>query len=186
MIAPVDVTDVQLVTESLVLRGWSESDLRDLYEYASVEGVGENAGWDHHRSLEESRRILESFIQHKKTFAIQLKGSGKVIGSVGLEARDEDAGLNEDLRGREIGYVLSKDYWGRGLMTEAVTAVIRYCFQELNFDYLTCGHFDYNDRSRRVVEKCGFHFLKNVITNTARGVDEPGKLYVLYHSERKR
>jgi len=186
MIAPVDVTDVQLVTERLVLRGWSESDLRDLYEYASVEGVGENAGWDHHRSLEESRRILESFIQHKKTFAIQLKGSGKVIGSVGLEARDEDAGLNEDLRGREIGYVLSKDYWGRGLMTEAVTAVIRYCFQELNFDYLTCGHFDYNDRSRRVVEKCGFHFLKNVITNTARGVDEPGKLYVLYHSERKR
>ena len=64
---------------------------------------------------------------------------------------------------------------------EAVKAVIDYCFQELAFDYLTCGHFDRNDRSRRVVEKSGFRFLKKVVTPTARGVDEPGKMYVLYN-----
>ena len=67
------------------------------------------------------------------------------------------------------------------LMPEAVKAVIDYCFRELSFDYLTCGHFDCNDRSRRVVEKSGFRFLKKVVTSTARGVDEPGKLYVLYN-----
>lgn len=83
-----------------------------------------------------------------------------MIGSLGLEPRDEDAGLPKELQGREIGYVLSRDYWGRGLMPEAVKAVIDYCFQELSFDYLTCGHFDRNDRSRRVVEKSGFRFLK--------------------------
>ena len=104
-----------------------------------------------------------------------------MIGSLGLEPRDEDAGLPEEFQGREIGYVLSRDYWGRGLMPEAVKAVIDYCFQELSFDYLTCGHFDRNSRSRRVVEKCGFRFLKKVVTPTARGVDEPGKLYVLYN-----
>lgn len=98
-----------------------------------------------------------------------------MIGSLGLEPRDEDAGLPEELQGREIGYVLSRDYWGRGLMPEAVKAVIDYCFQELSFDYLTCGHFDRNDRSCRVVEKSGFRFLKNVVTPTARGVDEPGR-----------
>jgi ribosomal-protein-alanine N-acetyltransferase len=43
--------------------------------------------------------------------------------------------------GREIGYVLNKDYWGKGLMPEAVEAVIDYCFREINFDWLTCGHF---------------------------------------------
>ena len=104
-----------------------------------------------------------------------------MIGSLGLEPRDEDAGLPEELQGREIGYVLSRDYWGRGLMPEAVKAVIDYCFTEQSFDYLTCGHFDRNDRSRRVVEKCGFRFLKKVVTPTARGVDEPGKMYVLYN-----
>ncbi len=179
MNAPVDVTNIRIETDRLVLRAWRETDLADIYEYASVEGVGEMAGWNHHQSMEESQRILDFFISGKKTFALELKENGKVIGSLGLEPRDEDAGLPEELQGREIGYVLSRDYWGRGLMPEAVKAVIDYCFQELSFDYLTCGHFDRNDRSRRVVEKSGFRFLKNVVTPTARGVDEPGKMYNL-------
>ena len=176
MNAPVDVTNIRIETDRLILRAWRETDLADFYEYASVEGVGEMAGWNHHQSMEESRRILDFFISGKKTFALELKENGKVIGSLGLEPRDEDAGLPEELQGREIGYVLSRDYWGRGLMPEAVKAVIDYCFTEQSFDYLTCGHFDRNDRSRRVVEKSGFRLLKKVVTSTARGVDEPGKL----------
>lgn len=181
MNAPVDVTNICIETDRLILRAWKETDLNDLYTYASVEGVGEKAGWNHHQSVEESQSILSSFIKNRKTFALELKENGKVIGSLGLEPRDEDAGLDEKLRGREIGYVLSKDYWGRGLMPEAVNAVIDYCFVTLGFDYLTCGHFDHNDPSRRVVEKSGFRFLKNVVTPTVRGIDEPGKMYVLYN-----
>lgn len=111
MNAPVDVTNIRIETDRLVLRAWRETDLADFYEYASVEGVGEMAGWNHHQSMEESRRILGFFISGKKTFALELKENGKVIGSLGLEPRDEDAGLPEELPGREIGYVLSRDYW---------------------------------------------------------------------------
>ncbi|MBQ8835250.1 MAG: GNAT family N-acetyltransferase [Oscillospiraceae bacterium] len=186
MNAPIDVTDIRIETDRLILRAWKETDLHDFYEYASIEGVGEKAGWNHHQSPEESERILSSFIRHKKTFALELKENGKVIGSLGLEPRDEDAGLKEHLQGREVGYVLSKDYWGRGLMPEAVQAVIRYCFDVLNFDYLTCGHFDHNDRSRRVVEKCGFTYLKDVVTPTVRGIDEPGKMYVMYNPHKEK
>ena len=185
MNAPVDVTNVRIETDRLILRPWRELDLYDLYEYARVPGVGEKAGWNHHQSINESQHILGFFINGKKTFALELKANGKVIGSLGLEPRDEDVGLPEYLLGREIGYVLSRDYWGRGLMTEAVVAVIDYCFNKLYFDYLTCGHFDHNDRSRRVVEKCGFHFLKDVVTSTARGVDEPGKMYVLFNPHKE-
>ena len=71
-------------------------------------------------------------------------------------------------------------------MPEAVKAVIDYCFNVLDYDYLTCGHFDHNDRSRRVVEKCGCQYLKNVVTSTVRGVDEPGKMYVLYNPNKVR
>ena len=186
MNAPIDVTNICLETKRIILRPWRESDLHDLYEYACVPGVGEMAGWNHHQSPEESQRILTSFIRNKKTFALELKESKKVIGSVGIEPRDEDAGLPGVLQGREIGYVLSKDYWGQGLMTEAVMAVIDFCFTALKYDYLTCGHFNHNDRSRRVVEKCGFRYLKDVITNTARGVEEQGKLYVLYNPNKER
>ena len=108
-----------------------------------------------------------------------------MIGSLGLEPRDEDAGLSAELLGREIGYVLSRDYWGRGLMTEAVKAVITYCFDVLAYDYLTCGHFNHNDRSRRGVEKCGFKFLKDVITPTVRGIDESGKMYVMFNPRKE-
>ena len=181
MNGPVDVTSIRIETDRLILRAWQETDLYDFYEYASVDGVGEMAGWNHHQSLEESRRILGFFINGKKTLALELKENGKVIGSLGLEPRAEDTGLRDSLVGREIGYVLSKDYWGRGLMPEAVKAVIAYCFNTLKYDYVTCGHFDCNDRSRRVVEKCEFQFLKNEITSTVRGIDEPGKLYVLYN-----
>ena len=181
MNAPIDVTNVRIETERLLLRAWRESDALDLFEYASVDGTGEKAGWHHHQSLEESKRILDLFISEKKTLALELKENGKVIGSLGIEPRDEDAGLSPELQGREIGYVLSKDYWGRGFMPEAVNAIIDYCFQVMNYDYLTCGHFNHNDRSRRVVEKTGFRFLKDVVTHTVRGIDEQGKMYVLYN-----
>lgn len=179
MIAPVDVTNIRIETQRLILRAWKETDLEDFYEYASVDGVGQRCGWLPHESMEESKMILNLFIAEKKTFALELKENRKVIGSIGLEVRDADLEIDENLMGREIGYVLNKDYWGRGLMPEAVTAVIDYCFRELDFDWLTCGHFLWNDQSRRVVEKCGFRFVKEVIHHTRFGTEEPTKLYIL-------
>ena len=179
MVAPVDVTNIQIETDRLILRPWRESDLNDFYEYARVDGVGQMAGWLPHDSIETSKSILESFITHRKTFALELKESGKVIGSLGLESREEIDALEGF--GREIGYVLSKDYWGRGLMPEAVKAVIDYCFRELKFDFLACGHFVKNQQSRRVVEKCGFCFYKEVQHETRFGTVEPTKLYLLYN-----
>ena len=70
MIASVDVTDIRIETQRLILRPWQESDLQDFYEYASVPGVGEMAGWKHHSSLAESRMILDMFIRDQKTFAL--------------------------------------------------------------------------------------------------------------------
>ena len=179
MIAPVDVTNIRIETDRLILRPWQETDFYDFYEYAKVDGVGQRCGWLPHKDIEESRRILEMFMDEKKTFALELKENGKVIGSVGLEARDADLGIPEILKGREIGYVLNKDYWGRSLMPEAVKAVIDYCFKELDFDWLTCGHFVWNHQSRRVVEKCGFEFVKEVVHQTRFGTEEHTKLYLL-------
>ena len=184
MIAPVDVTDVRIETPRLILRPWQETDVDDFYEYARVDGVGQRCGWLPHENLEKSRIILQMFMEEKKTFALELKENGKVIGSIGLETRDADLGIPEDLMGREIGYVLNKDYWGRGLMPEAVKAVISYCFTELDFDWLTCGHFVWNDQSRRVVEKSGFRYVKDVVHTTRFGTEEPTKLYVLYNPKK--
>ena len=116
----IDISNTRIETPRLILRPWLDSDLEDFYAYASEEGVGEMAGWAHHQSLEESREILNLFMEGKHTFALELRENGHAIGSLGLEERDENLDLPEDLEGCEIGYVLSKAYWGRGLMPEAV------------------------------------------------------------------
>lgn len=60
---------------------------------------------------------------------------------------------------KEIGYVLSKAYWGNGYMPEAVNAIIAFCFKEYDLDAVTYGHFLHNTQSQRVIEKCGFTFV---------------------------
>ena len=181
MNAPVDITNIRIETPRLILRPWRQSDLADFYEYAGVDGVGQMAGWQPHESIQKSQMILDLFIREKKTFALELRENGKVIGSLGLEPREESHEIPEALMGREIGYVLSKDYWGRGLMPEAVKAVIDYCFTVLDFDYLTCGHFYRNNQSCRVIEKCGFSYLRDIDFEPRMGTVEPTRLYVLYN-----
>ena len=50
-------------TKRLILRSFKQTDLEDFYEYASVEGVGEMAGWKHHENIAESQSIMNSFIR---------------------------------------------------------------------------------------------------------------------------
>ena len=181
MNAAVDVSNTVLETERLILRPWKQEDLQDLYEYASVDGVGQMAGWPPHDSIETSHQILDLFINEKKTFALVEKSSGKVIGSLGLEAGDrQEVGERFAKKmGREVGYAMSKDYWGRGLMPEAVKRVITYAFDEQGWDFLLCCHFLNNHQSRRVIEKCGFQYLNNMKFQTAEGTEMESRLYFL-------
>lgn len=181
----IDITNTTLETERLILRPWNENDLDDLYAYASVEGVGEMAGWPHHTSKETSKRILDEFIAEKCIFAIEHKNDRRVIGSLGLHVSQFDCPEGADLTVKEIGYVLSKAYWGRGLMPEAVKAVINYCFQTLNIDALTVGHFAQNNQSRRVIEKCGFEYWKdNEYYSKQLDKTFADKEYILYNKNR--
>lgn len=178
MNAQIDISRIVLKTERLILRPWRQSDLDDFYEYASVDGVGQMAGWLPHKSKETTQMILDSFITHKKTFALEL--DGKVIGSLGVETYNEEKFPElKDLLGRSIGYVLSKEYWGKGLMPEAVKAVQRYLFEEVGLDFLLISHFVWNGQSRRVIQKCGFLYLQTRIHETRYGTQEPTLEYIL-------
>lgn len=153
-----------LETERLILRPFKLEDLDDLYEYAKVDGVGEMAGWPHHENKETSLNILKMFIEEDKTFAIVLKENNKVIGSLGIEKYDEKEFPElQQKQGREIGFVLSKDYWGKGLMPEAVSRVIEFLFNEINLDFIACSHSKKNPQSARVQEKCGFKYHNDFI-----------------------
>lgn len=183
MNASIDISTVVLKTQRLTLRPWRETDLEDLYEYARVDGVGQMAGWLPHKSVEETKTILNSFITKKKTFALVYEG--KVIGSLGIESYNEDNFPELDaLQGRAIGYVLSKDYWGQGLMPEAVKAVIGYLFETAKLDFILISHFQWNRQSARVIEKSGLKYLKTTTHETRFGARETTIENILYNPAR--
>ena len=179
----IDITGVVLNTERLTLRPWRESDLDDFYEYASVDGVGQMAGWIPHRDIEESRSILACFIEGKHELALEFEG--KAIGSLGIKQYNEaDYPELQHMQGKEIGYVLSKKYWGRGLMPEAVKAVTQWLLHEVGLDFVLVGHFDWNSQSRRVIEKCGFRYIKTTRYETKYQTVETAKDYILYREDK--
>lgn len=143
-------------TKRLIIRPWKISDYKDLYEYAKSDLVGPNAGWKPHTSEDESKEIIYKFIENNDSYAIVLKEENKVIGSCGLHDRKPDEKLKE-LKQKEIGYVLNPKYWGNEYMPEAVCGLLDYGFNKLKLDLIWCGHFDFNNNSKRVIEKCGFN-----------------------------
>lgn len=158
-----------LETERLVLRAIGPEDVEDVFAYCSDPDVGADAGWPVHRTLDDSRAFIEAVACEPHVFGVFEKLSaadgadgsdgavsepctGPCIGSVGLipdpQRRNVDALM--------LGYSLAKPAWGRGYMTEASREVIRYGFEELALGLISCTHYLFNDRSRRVIEKCGF------------------------------
>ncbi len=181
---PIDISSVVLHTNRLTLRPWKQSDLDDFYEYAHTDGVGQMAGWLPHQSKEETQKILNLFIQQKKTFALELEG--KVIGSLGIECYDEEQYPELELySGREIGYVIAKPFWGQGLATEAAQAVIDYLFHVQKLDFIIAGRFERNTRSARVIEKCGFRYIRTIPYETQYGVMETSIESILFNPDKE-
>ena len=141
-------------TERLYLRMWNKKDAADFFEYAKNPNVGPIAGWKPHASMAESRSIITDFFMRNMVWAIVCKENGKVIGSIGFSDDKIRPGVNS----KELGYSLSEEYWGRGFMTEAAARMVTYAFDVLHLDVLSITTRENNERSRRVIEKCGFKY----------------------------
>ena len=180
----VDISNVVLKTQRLTLRSFRYEDLDDFYDYAKVEGVGELAGGKHHQNKEETLKILEMFINNKNVFAIEI--NNHVYGSFGLEKYNKEDELTEfsNYYGIELGFVLAKQFWGQGIIKEACDAVIDYLFNVLNIDFILCCHFERNNQSKRVQEKCGFIPYRKLIFDTSYNTKEPSIMNLLLNPKK--
>jgi len=143
-----------LYTERLILREFYISDVADMFDYAKNPNVGPNAGWKPHRNIGESFLVISELTESNDVWAIVYKKNNKVIGSIGLHKDMK----RYNQKARMIGFVLNEDYWGQGLATEAAKFIIKYGFEVLDLDMISVYHYPHNNRSKRVIEKCGFKF----------------------------
>ncbi|NLC65082.1 MAG: GNAT family N-acetyltransferase [Erysipelothrix sp.] len=144
-----------LETDRLILRPIEKDDAQALYEYSSDPLVTEYVSYNTYKSMHDAYDSLQHFFlnrdpnKHFNALAIILKESQRMIGTV-------DSGPIQMGDTVEIGYVLHRDYWNQGLMTEAVMCYVRHLFEDKNIRRIEITHLKQNEGSRRVIEKVGF------------------------------
>lgn len=143
-------------TDRLVLRQRTIDDVPDMFAYVSLENVAYPAGLPPIATLEDEYDYFENrYYQNLEKanlpsgYGITVKGSDRVIGSCDFNHHHEDDVF-------EIGYMLHPDFWGRGYMTEAVSALIEIGFTLLNLHKVEIRCYGSNKQSQRVAEKLGF------------------------------
>lgn len=144
----------EINTDRLLLRKFKLEDLEDVYEYCQDKEVTKYLTWETHKNRIETKQYLESVLERYKKetspHAIVYKDVNKVIGCI--DSKDYDA-KNKSI---EIGYVLNRNYWNQGIMTEALQAIIAYDYQTLDLERIEMKHYKENIASGRVMQKNGF------------------------------
>lgn len=163
-------------TARLRLRPWRESDAEALFHHASNPNVGNAAGWPPHESVEMSREVITNYFSAPDIYALELKATGEVAGCCGLVPAVDVHVAEIGTREAEIGYWIGEEFWGQGLVPEAVSALVKHYFGADLLDALWINCFALNRQSQRVAEKCGFTFHHSQV-GTEAGSD--GQLFYL-------
>ncbi|GAJ26917.1 ribosomal-protein-S5p-alanine acetyltransferase [Liquorilactobacillus sucicola DSM 21376 = JCM 15457] len=142
-----------LRTKRLKIRRIKESDLFDLQDYATQKKVAQEAEFTLCKTLDDVRAFYR-ILDNEHTWVIEYSAEKKVIGNICLyEQIGEQSQPIEDRR--VVGYALNQDYWGQGIMTEALAAMVGWA-QENGIKEVTGMVSDRNVASQRVLEKNGF------------------------------
>jgi ribosomal-protein-alanine N-acetyltransferase len=144
-----------LETERLVLRAPRAEDALDIFQIMSDERVVRYFGAPPMASLERAalrvKSFEEDFAAHNGIrWAITLRGEDRLLGTLGFWRL-----IKEHMRA-EVGYELAPEQWGKGIMPEALGAVLRFGFTAMGLHSVEAQIEPPNTGSRRVLEKLGF------------------------------
>jgi RimJ/RimL family protein N-acetyltransferase len=150
-------TEVKMLeTNRLILLPWKLEYAEDMLLFASNQNVIDAAGgWKLLANIKEAKEKIKSDINRNSdewAIALKINDGNKIIGSIGMHKNKfKDYKLSFD-----FGYLIAEEYWGQGIATEAAKKIMHYAFVGLKCDVMTVSHMVFNNRSKRVVEKCGF------------------------------
>ena len=143
----------RIQTRRLILRGLTEDDIPFLFEHFSKNETNEYSSDENVTSLEEARELYSKYIAtrpHLFRLGLVIKEARELVGTLGFY------GIDCENRRAIAGWDLKKEHWGRGLMTEALQALIDYAFGEMNLNRIEASSDPQNSRSIRLMERCGF------------------------------
>lgn len=144
----------KLETPRLLLRKLRGEDCVDMFAYASNDEVTKYVTWETHRNIKDTEAFIE-FVLGKYAasevapWAIEYKENGRFIGTIDF------VWWKPTHNSAEIGYVISHEYWGKGITTEAAKAIIQFGFEQMELVRIQAKCFVDNIPSERVMQKAG-------------------------------
>ena len=159
---------LEVETERLLLRHFKHEDLDDYARISADPEVMRYIGKGQPLSREDAWRSMAFHSGHWQLrgfgqWAVELKETGRLIGRIGLF-------MPEGWPGLEVGWLLDREYWGRGLATEGGRAALNYAFQELRAEHVVSIIHPENQASIRVAEKLGERFERHDTVNGNKAV----------------
>lgn len=175
-------------TERLILRPWEESDAAQLYQWAQDPLIGPAAGWNAHRSVDDSLAMIRGQYAAPEVYAVCLRTEASAASAASEDASaslpvisyeapntfpigclslkfGSDTDLTDAEDECEISAWIAKPYWGQGLIPEGCEVLLRHGFEDLGIKAIWAGYYDGNEKSAACLKRIGFrdhHIEKNM------------------------
>jgi RimJ/RimL family protein N-acetyltransferase len=163
---------MELDLGSFIIREWRRGDEPSLVRHANNRKVWINLrdAFPHPYTMEDARRWVGKAGGEVPLTSYAIVVDGEAVGGIGIV-------LQPDVfrRSAEIGYWLGEQYWGRGIVTEALRALTEYAFANFDLCRIYAGVFESNPASMRVLEKAGYEFegrMKKAVTKDGKTMDD--------------
>ena len=137
----------------IILRAWKMDDLPSLQRHANNPNIAKfmTNQFPHLYTLDAGRTFIEFAHNENHSHLWAIEYEGKAIGGIGLHTTHDVLRKNV-----EIGYWIGEDFWGRGMMSEAIKETVQWAFEHLDVSRIYARVFGNNLRSASLLEKCGF------------------------------
>lgn len=149
------------------IRKWQLSDAADLAAALSNKKIQNNLrdGLPYPYTEQDGEEYISAMLSadENETFSFAVTLDNKVIGSIGVFRQG-----NIHKQTAELGYYIAEEYWGKGIMTEAVKQICEYVFDKSDIIRIYAEPFAYNIASCRVLEKAGFHYEGTLRSNAVK------------------
>ena len=165
------------------LRKWKLTDAHDLASTISDKRIQDNLrdGLPYPYTDKDAEKFISAMLSSNENnvFAFAIVYDGKAVGSIGVYRKENIHRLTA-----ELGYYLAEEYWGKGIMTEAVKQVCRYVFDNSDIVRIFAEPFSFNTASCRVLEKAGFQCEGTLRSNALKnGRISDMKMYSLLKTD---
>lgn len=140
-----------------ILRTIERNDYVDIFEYARDKDVAKYTSWEPMTQIFEAKKLVnEYYLERTKRnmpvgYAIIYKENNKLIGVIDFNS------IDNNFCG-EIGYVLNKNYWNKGIATRALKKMIEVGFDVLKLNRIEIRHVDENIASEKVIKHADFRY----------------------------